>query len=138
MIRTRYSAIIMALALSVSACGTRQLYLVKRPDRAIPENSLRLCLAHADTEMSSGPRPLSEGETALLKGIDTTRFLWWGDLSGPRPVVNAEGNPGEAPGTSMMDEVKKGLADRYVLCLLQNGYVWPDEAWVKERFKKAE
>jgi len=65
--------------------------------------------------------------------MQTDYFLWWGSLSGPKPVITREHLPGEAR-TAIPHRTSKELSDRYALCLFANGYEFPNEEWVKERF----
>jgi len=67
-------------------------------------------------------RALSNSEKAPLQGRSTSTFFHRG-----RPVVNSEETP------SMMSPTLSGylnpsnpdVTDRYVLCFLSRGYVWP-------------
>jgi len=69
-----------------------------------------------------GGRALLKSEKAPLQGRSTSTFFHRG-----RPVVNSEGTP------SMMSPTLSGylnpsnpdVTDRYVLCFLSRGYIWP-------------
>jgi hypothetical protein len=133
----KFIILIICLILTISACGTKPLYLVKQNDNMPAADTIHKCLAVAKSEMKYGGVANSQEETLLLRGIETERFLWWGSLSGPRANVNSSGLPGEHQSLiPTTDPYKIHFAERYVLCLLRNGYAWPDEEWVKERFNK--
>jgi len=93
------------------------------------------CLSSAKAEISSGVAPIIEEEKALFNGYDVKYFLWWGSLSGPRPVEDVDGYISEAKSVfPITDKYKVNLTERYVLCLLNSGYMWPDAESVKIKF----
>jgi len=129
--------LIVPVLFLLTGCSSKQLYLAgpkignKQPD------ILKVCLNEALQKMNSGIPPLSDKEKIPLNGVETDYFLWWGSLAGPKPVITRQSLPGEARTSfPVLDEKKKELSERYVLCLLKNNYSWPKDEWVKERFKK--
>ena len=124
----------------LTSCGPKQLYLISKESVVIPSENdiMKVCLNRAITEMNSDSPPLTEAEKAPLEGISAEYFLWWGSLYGAMPVINQNKQPSEArSGSPVLDKTKTELSERYVLCLLENGYSWPDEEWVKARFNEA-
>ena len=119
--------------LIIAGCGPKQIYLVKPPIGQEKPDILNRCLARVLWEVNSGAPPLSPEQMAPLHGIQTEYFLWWDSLSGPKPVVNRDGSPGEARVSVPWPDSSREISDRYVLCLLANGYQFPDEDWVKAR-----
>jgi len=86
------------------------------------------CLREAQAGLVVNPGPIDVATKAPLGGRDTFGFLWWGSLSGPRPVVNSKGRP-SGVGESLLTiktAARRELADRYVLCLLALGYRWQE------------
>ena len=137
MIEIRSILTIFALTTMLSACDSSHMYLVKQPGVTIPSGVEWKCLASAKAEKASGTNTISEEEKALFKGNDVKNFLWWASLSGPRPVQDMDGYISEAKTIfPMRDEYKINLAERYVLCLLNNGYAWPDVESVSNRFNE--
>ena len=130
---------IFLCALLIS-CGSKALYLVSKDKVQIASgnDTMKMCLQKSINDMNSGAPNLTEAEKAPLKGINTDKFLWWGSMSGPMPVINRNKQPGEAQSAfPVLDERKIELSERYVLCLLANDYSWPDEEWVKARYNEA-
>jgi len=122
----------------LSSCGPKALYL-KNEDIHVPSENdiMKVCLSQAIHEINSGSPQLTKEEKKPLQGVSTEYFLWWGSLSGPVPVINRNNQPGEArTAIPIVDKSKLELSERYVLCLLANGFSWPDEDWVKERFNE--
>ena len=131
-----YRAIVVAtlfLSLLVASCGPKQIYLVGPPVGHEQPDVLKRCLSGVLAEVNSGAPPLTSEQRAPLKGIQTEYFLWWGSLAGPKPVVNRDGSSGEARVSVPWPNSSREVSDRYVLCLLANGYQFPDEDWVKAR-----
>lgn len=119
---------LFAFSVILSACSSSRLYLVKQPDVTISRDTQWKCLADANSELSSGLKPPTNEEKTLFKGHDVKYFLWWGSLSGPRPVHDEDGHISEAKTIfPLSDEYKVNLAEKYVLCLLNHGYRWPDD-----------
>ena len=116
---------IMSLFLHLSSCGAKSLFLVEDVNAEIQSDLCYKCLNKAIVEVQSGPSELTDKERLLLKGVDTRKFLYWKTLSGPKPVVNQRGLPSEAKSLFPSGGTKE-ISDRYVLCLLQNGYQWPN------------
>jgi hypothetical protein len=127
------ATLIFLAAILVGGCGPKQLYLVGPKIGDEQPDILKVCLYQALNQVNSGAPPLTSEEKAPLKGIQTEFFLWWGSLSGPKPVITTDHLPGEARAMPWPNSSKE-VSDRYVLCLLANGYEFPNEEWVKGRF----
>lgn len=125
---------LIVVASMLPACDSGYLYLVKQPHATIPRDAPGECLDRALAELAAGPSPLTPEERALFQGHDTRNFLSWRSLSGPRIVVDWNGHISEAkPLFPVLDGDKVTLAERYVLCLLRSGYVWPDPGGATRR-----
>lgn len=131
---TKKVILIFLASIFVGGCGPKQLYLVGPQIGDEQPDILKVCLNKSVNEINSGASPLTSTEKVPLKGVQTEYFLWWGSLSGPKPVITKEHLPGEARTAMPWHNSSKELSDRYVLCLLANGYKFPNEEWVKERF----
>lgn len=137
MIGIRSILTICAFTTVLNACDSTHLYLVKQPGVTIPSGFEWKCLASAKSEIASGLNPVSEEERARFEGNEVRYFLWWGSLSGPRPVQDMDGYISEAQTIfPIRNEYKINLAERYVLCLLSNGYAWPTVESVRKRFNE--
>ena len=118
----------LALLLILAACSSNYLYLVKQPDADISREIQWQCLAGANYQITAGAPPISEAARAQLAGNDVRYFLWWGSLSGPRPIIDRGGHPSETQSLFFtFDPYKIDMAERYVLCLLNHGFMWPDD-----------
>lgn len=106
-------------------CSSSELFLEKAPDANPEPGVLRGCLSTAFVELANGKADLTPNEEIALGGRDVTKFLWWGSLSGPRPVVNRAGKPSEASSLITYPWTNSQVSTRYILCLLRNGYGWP-------------
>ncbi len=119
-------------------CGPKMIYLEGPRIGDEQPDILKACLKKAIYDINSAAPPLTDKDKTLLNGINIEYFIWWGSLSGPMPVINRQGLPSEArTAFPVLDKDKITLSQRYVLCLLENGYTWPDEDWVKERFNES-
>jgi hypothetical protein len=118
--RTLISLIFVAMG-----CSGNELFLEKRPGYNPEPGVLRACLNMAYEEINVGKSNLTAEEENALGGRDVTKFLWWGSLAGPRPVVNTAGKPSEASSLVTYPSTNSLVSKRYVLCLLRNGYEWP-------------
>jgi hypothetical protein len=120
---------LIILVISLTGCGaTKQAYLIKNPERKPSRYIQWECLNLALNEVSSGAPLLTELEKKPLQGVKTGYFLWWGSLSGPKPVVNSKGQVTEARSLlRVINSYRQNVSERYVLCLLDNGYMWPSE-----------
>jgi len=116
---------IILLCMCLLACGTTALFLVEDINVEIKDDLCYWCLNKAIAEVYSEEPELTANERFLLRGVDTKNFLYWKTLSGPKPVVNQRGLPSESK-SLFPSGGKKEISDRYVLCLLQNGYQWPN------------
>ena len=130
---TKIAVLIFLAAVLVGGCGPKQLYLVGPKIGDEQPDILKVCLNKSLNQINFGAPPLTSEEKVPLKGIQTEFFLWWGSLSGPKPVITTDHLPGEAR-TFPWPNSSKEISDRYVLCLLANGYEFPNEEWVKGRF----
>jgi hypothetical protein len=110
---------------------TSGLYLEPPADQSTaPVNPLTdfllRCLYTAAQEVEAG-KPLSEYEEAQLGGRDVSGFLHWECIGGlpqcPRVVVS-NGRP-SAEGRLYYVHGDERVTQRYVVCLLRNGYSWP-------------
>ncbi len=106
-------------------CSSSELFLEKKAASNPEPGVLRACLNMAYEEISAGKSNLTADEENALGGRDVTKFLWWGSLAGPRPVVNTAGKPSEASSLVTYPWTNSLVSKRYVLCLLRNGYEWP-------------
>lgn len=139
MIRLKFTISFFILVCLLSACLPQPLYLVKDPQSKIIRNYdiQEVCLNKAIYEVEAGAPPLAKEEKAALEGADTEYFLKWLSLSGPVPVVNEKGQISEAQSAFPVNSIyKKNVSERYVLCLLNNGYMWPDELRGNKKLKE--
>ncbi len=132
-----HTFILLITVLFLQACGPKPIQLSGPKVPADWSNILWTCLGQANNEIETG-KTLSLEEQKQLKGIDTSYFLWWGSMRGPMPVVNRSKYPAEAISAFPRSESKRALSDRYVLCLLNNGYSFPEEEYVRERYGETE
>lgn len=119
------SAVILLTFSLLIGCGTKQLFLVEDINAEIDADVLQKCLNKAVSEAQSKIK-LTASEKELLNGVPTKYFLFWGSLSGPKPVVNPRGLPSEAKTLFSPTSASEDISDRYVICLLSNGYLWPN------------
>ncbi|AFP20491.1 hypothetical protein GSU3597 [Geobacter sulfurreducens PCA] len=94
--RIQFGILIFASFLMLPSCDATHLYLVKQPNSKIPRGMEWKCLSSAKSELSLGVAPITDEEKALFNGNDVKYFLWWGSLSGPRPVEDVDGYISEA------------------------------------------
>jgi len=135
--RIIFGVLIIASSLILSGCDATHLYLIKQPNAKIPRGMEWQCLSSVKAKILSGEDNITEEEKALFNGNDVKYFLWWGSLSGPKPVEDVDGYISEAKSIfPITDKYKINLTERYVLCLLNSGYMWPDAESVKKRFKQ--
>jgi hypothetical protein len=120
----------IALGLAMFAgCATDWLYLEPGPGKSDDLFDLWPCVHVAYAEIRDGDGPLTPKEQEALGGRDVTFFLDWKQfLSSPRPVV-WNGRPTAVKSATPFLEPKGDplVTQRYVLCLLRNGYQWPAE-----------
>lgn len=120
---------VVSLALGLVAavgCANDFLHLEPGPGKSDDLSDLWPCVRVAYAEIQDGDGPLTPEEQAALGGRDVTRFLDWKSFSGPRPVV-WDGRPTAVDGPLYFLEPDGDplVTQRYVLCLLRNGYQWP-------------
>jgi hypothetical protein len=125
-------AVVAVLTITVvvaSGCATSVPTLLP-PATPLAEGDLEWrCLHEAESSFSAIPDPLDAAAKTPLGGRDTFGFLWWGSLSGPRPVANRQGHPSGGGESLLVIKTarRRELADRYVLCLLAQGFRWQEE-----------
>ena len=118
-----------AVALAVAAlagCMTSGQYLERSPGKPDNLDDLWPCLHTAQAEVAAGKVQLTPEEQRALGDREIWAFLDWSSMTGPRPVVS-KGRPAEVP-SALMPEGDVRVTQRYVLCLLRNGYEWPTAA----------
>jgi len=128
------------VTLSVAACATpgpwdtSGLYLEPPAEQGTqpvdPSTDFTLrCLYTAAQEVEAG-KTLSEYEEAQLGWRDVSGFLHWECIGGlpqcPR-AVESNGRP-SAEGRLYYVHGDVRVTQRYVVCLLRNGYSWPKMA----------
>jgi hypothetical protein len=122
--KIRKRALFLMTIFMLLGCGTKQLFLVEDINAEIEHDIFQKCLNKAVSQAQSGIK-LAPSEKELLNGVATKYFLFWGSLSGPKPVVNQRGLPSEAKTLFSPTSASEDISDRYVFCLLSNGYKWP-------------
>ncbi len=124
------------LSIFVLSCSTPTMVLVHKQSIENNPKGLDECLNVA-LEASKQAKDLPEEAKRKLKGIDTTEFLYWGSLSGPKIVINPEYKlPSQRKSLIPAALSSKLVSDIYVLCLIKKGYEFHDKSELPSIYKK--
>ena len=105
---------LLSLSFAAIGCAGNELFCENSPGYDPDPGVLRTSLNTAYEEIKNGKASLTLDEEQVLGGRDVTKFLWWGSLSGPRPVVDTAGKPSVASSLVTFPWTNGLVSKRYV------------------------
>lgn len=133
--KSLYVCLVLSI-MFVLSCSTPTMVLV--PKQGIENNPklLNECLNVA-LVASKQTKDLPENLKQKLNDIDTTEYLFWDSLSGPKIVMDPKYNlPSQRKSLIPSVLSSKLVSDIYVLCLIEEGYEFHYKSELPSIFKK--